>query len=236
MFGDGTDDELLRSSWHEFCDELKKAGDLVFRDSAPKNAVGRAVGLRQLARNIGLALQLELDNADPEHPELFHYFDPIRKQGGDNTDALYLGGPVNGTDTYRVRGYRGSAKYFAVTVLENGNTPWGGQVVGTLIDDQLHVEQDGSFELVISPHEHPGNWIKSSPDTYRLTFRQFFADLLQTEVFSPELYFLSQLPADIESGETVSVILIALALSFLATLYPAWRAARLDPVEALRYE
>lgn len=68
------------------------------------------------------------------------------------------------------------------------------------------------------------------------SIRQFFADLLQTEVFSPELYFLSQLPADIDSGETVSVILIALALSFLATLYPAWRAARLDPVEALRYE
>lgn len=176
MFGDGADDELLRSSWHDFCDELKRAGDLVFRDTAPKNAVSRAVGMRQLARNIGLALQLEMDNADPEHPELLHYFDPIRKQGGDNTDALYLGGPINGTDTYRVRGKRGTAKYFAVTVLEDGATPWGGQVVGTLIDDQLQVDDDGSFELVISPKEHPGNWIKSSPDTYRITFRQFFAD------------------------------------------------------------
>ena len=39
-----------------------------------------------------------------------------------------------------------------------------------------------------------------------------------------------------DAGETVSVIVMALALSFLATLYPAWRAARLDPVEALRYE
>lgn len=66
--------------------------------------------------------------------------------------------------------------------------------------------------------------------------RQFFSRLTQTELFSPELYFLSQLPADIDTGETVSVILMALALSFLATLYPAWRAARLDPVEALRNE
>lgn len=176
MFGDGVDDEELRSGWHDFCDRLKDAGDLVFRDTAPSNAVSRATGMRQLARNISLALQFELENKDPEFPELLHYFDPIRKQGGDNTDALYLGGPINGRDTYRIRGTRGSAAYFAVTVLEDGNTPWGGQVVGTLIDSQLAIEDDGSFELIVSPNEHPGNWIKSSPDTYRITFRQFFAD------------------------------------------------------------
>ena len=66
--------------------------------------------------------------------------------------------------------------------------------------------------------------------------RQFISWLTMTEVFSPELYFLSQLPADMNLGETASVIVMALALSYLATLYPAWRAARLDPVEALRYE
>jgi lipoprotein-releasing system permease protein len=68
------------------------------------------------------------------------------------------------------------------------------------------------------------------------TIRQFIARLTQTDVFSPELYFLSQLPADMDSGETVSVVVMALVLSYLATIYPAWRAARLDPVEALRYE
>ncbi len=68
------------------------------------------------------------------------------------------------------------------------------------------------------------------------TIRQFISRLTRTDVFSPELYFLSQLPADMDSGETVSVVLMALILSYLATIYPAWRAARLDPVEALRYE
>jgi lipoprotein-releasing system permease protein len=68
------------------------------------------------------------------------------------------------------------------------------------------------------------------------SIRQFLSWMTSTEIFSPELYFLSQLPADMDVGETTAVVVMALALSFIATLYPAWRAARLDPVEALRYE
>jgi lipoprotein-releasing system permease protein len=68
------------------------------------------------------------------------------------------------------------------------------------------------------------------------TIRQFLSWLTSTELFSPELYFLSHLPADMDTGETTAVVVMALTLSLLATLYPSWRAARLDPVEALRYE
>jgi len=66
--------------------------------------------------------------------------------------------------------------------------------------------------------------------------RQFLSWLTNTELFSPELYFLSHMPADMDTSETVAVVVMALTLSLLATLYPSWRAARLDPVEALRYE
>ena len=66
--------------------------------------------------------------------------------------------------------------------------------------------------------------------------RQALQSLTGTELFSAEIYFLSQLPAVVEPKEVAKVIAMALFLSFLAPLFPAWRAARLDPVEALRYE
>src|ERR1044072_4965250 len=68
------------------------------------------------------------------------------------------------------------------------------------------------------------------------SLRQFLSWMTSTELFSPELYFLSRLPADMDVGETTAVVVMALTLSLLATLYPSWRAARLDPVEALRNE
>ena len=68
------------------------------------------------------------------------------------------------------------------------------------------------------------------------SIRQWLEGMTGTELFADEIYFLSQLPAVIEWHEVMAVISMAFFLSILATLYPAWRAARLDPVEALRYE
>jgi lipoprotein-releasing system permease protein len=66
--------------------------------------------------------------------------------------------------------------------------------------------------------------------------RRFVQFLSGVDPFNAEIYFLSQLPAKVDPMEVVTVVAMGLSLSFLATIYPSWRAARLDPVEALRYE
>jgi lipoprotein-releasing system permease protein len=66
--------------------------------------------------------------------------------------------------------------------------------------------------------------------------RQALQKVIGTDLFAAEIYFFTRIPARLDTGEVAAVVLMALALSFLATLYPSWRAARLDPVEALRYE
>lgn len=230
MFGDNPNDALLRASWNDFCDQLKEAGELIFRDTTPAQDIDRAKGLRLLARNMALGLQFNLDNNDPDFPELLHYFDPIRKQGGDNTDALYVGAPINGQHTYRVSGQRGSARYFAVTVLEDGNTPWGGAVVGNLIDSEIQVEDDGSFEIIVGPEPHDGNWIKTTPGSWRLTFRQFFADWENEEPMVARIDRLGEVahdpvltPAQVQQGLRNSAAWVRDSTWYWADMLDKWK-------------
>jgi lipoprotein-releasing system permease protein len=66
--------------------------------------------------------------------------------------------------------------------------------------------------------------------------RQFLQSASGTKLFDPEVYYLTHLPAKLDAGTVIEVMAMALVLSLLATLYPSWRAARTDPVEALRHE
>ena len=68
------------------------------------------------------------------------------------------------------------------------------------------------------------------------TIRAFVSDLIGIRIFPPEIFFLSELPSKVNPAEVTAVVVMALTASVLATIYPSWRAAQYDPVEALRYE
>ncbi|MEQ1670493.1 MAG: lipoprotein-releasing ABC transporter permease subunit [Hyphomicrobium sp.] len=68
------------------------------------------------------------------------------------------------------------------------------------------------------------------------TIKDFISWATGRTIFDPGIYYLTKLPAEIDVKETAGIVIMALALSVLATLYPSWRASKLDPVEALRYE
>lgn len=68
------------------------------------------------------------------------------------------------------------------------------------------------------------------------TLQHWVEAVTGVSVFNPEVYYLAHLPARLDPWEVGEIIGMALTLSLLATLYPSWRAARTDPVEALRHE
>jgi lipoprotein-releasing system permease protein len=71
---------------------------------------------------------------------------------------------------------------------------------------------------------------------YIAQIQSFVEWITHTNVFAADVYFLTRIPAKLDWSEVALVATAAILMSFLATLWPAWRASRLDPVEALRYE
>ena len=176
-YGDTPHDEMLRKAWEGFCDRLKDAAPLVFRDGAASTPLDRASGFRYLSRQISRGLDITLEYNDPLFPQFRRNQFPTRKYGGDNADALNLRARIDGQHTYRVVGNRGVARYVAFTLHKpSPDLAWMGKRVAILTGDQLQVEWDGSFELILSPDPHPGNWLQTTPDTDQLSIRQFFGD------------------------------------------------------------
>jgi lipoprotein-releasing system permease protein len=64
----------------------------------------------------------------------------------------------------------------------------------------------------------------------------FLERVFSIQFLSREVYYITELPSDLQSGDVIAIGLVSLLLSLLATLYPSWRAARVNPAEALRYE
>jgi hypothetical protein len=165
------------STWADFCDALKSAGDIILRDGSPRDPFDRAEGFRYLSRLTRVALESYIEFADPSAPVLRRPAHETVKIGADNPDNYYQSAAVSGAYEYRIRGKRGTVHYlgFGTYVGSYGSGGRMGQS-GYLEGDDLQIEPDGSFEIILSCDERPGNWLRMEPDTSSMIVRQTFQD------------------------------------------------------------
>ena len=135
-----------------------------------------AEGFRMLTRLLRGSLEGRLEYGDPEHPALICTCHETIKIVAENPDNLYLGSSISGKYDYRVWGTRGDARWISFNTFNAGGFAGkGGRGVGsTLHEYQLDIALDGTFEIILSQREHPGNWLPLEPDSTSLTVRQTF--------------------------------------------------------------
>lgn len=165
------------TTWAEFCDALKRAGDVILRDGSPKDPFDRAEGLRYLSRLARVALESYIEFADPLFPVLRRPAHETVKIGADNPDNYYQSAAISGQHEYRIWGTRGTVHYlgFGTYAGNYGSKARSGQT-GYLEGKNLHLEPGGSFEIVLSCKQQPRNWLRMEPDTASLIVRQTFED------------------------------------------------------------
>ncbi len=175
MSTDAEDQVMSGAAWTEFCDLLKKAGDVLLREDVAADAFERAEGLRYLSRLLRAGLVSFAEGTGPDHP-VFRPMPDLVKMGLDNPDNYYVSTSVSSRHRYRIRGKRGSIHYLSFAA-QNQNFAAKEKITGGaghLNDSDLVLEPDGSFEILASQEEQPGNWLRLAPDTKQILVRQTF--------------------------------------------------------------
>lgn len=175
---DANIDERVASgeAWSEFCDSLKELGKQITRDDTPDNAFDRAEGFRYLTRLLRNSLESVIEGGSPEFPTMRSLGNMV-KMGADNPDNLYQGASIHGQYEYRISGSRGSVYYLSFASISGGYGSDGTMITDGFLDtEKLQLNDDGSFEIVLSQKEHPGNWVPMTENTRSLNIRQTFLD------------------------------------------------------------
>ena len=111
-YGESPVDQELKQAWDAFCERLKGAADLIYKDLNPATPLQRVDGYRYLSQ----AFDLALETKNTKYPALHVFCSPTRKLGSDNADCLYMQAWIDGQSVYRITGNRGTARMWNVTV------------------------------------------------------------------------------------------------------------------------
>jgi hypothetical protein len=166
------------AAFHGLMDVLREAADSWL---GPERGVGAEVDVVEGLRNVLHLLSAGIDfylEGDPERPEFVRIVSPTRKFMGDNPDAIYFFARIQGDRSYRIRGVRGDECYVSFSIhgrADDGRLGAAAEpVLADVNDRDFAVAPDGSYEVILSPEEHPGNWIALPPGAASLITRHYF--------------------------------------------------------------
>jgi hypothetical protein len=175
-------------AWQDFCELLRKAGDVLLREDIAASTFERAEGLRYLTRLLRAGFASFAEATDTEHP-VFRAMPDLVKMGLDNPDNYYVSASVDPRRTYRIRGHRGTIHYLSFAAQSQNfaarDKIAGG--AGHLNDAELEIAPDGTFEIVASREEQPGNWLQMADHTRQILVRQTFLDRLSEQPVELEI-------------------------------------------------
>ena len=170
----------VTASWEAFCDTLKTAGKELTNPAVPTDPQTQAEGLRYLSRMARAALEWYVEFNDPEFPVLYQPAHETIKLGADNPDNLYQKAVIDGRFDYIVRGERGSIDYISFATSKGSYAENFTQTeTGFLDSNTIDINQDGTFEIVLSSREQPGNWLPMDEASESLLIRQTYLDRSQ---------------------------------------------------------
>ena len=169
-------------AWASLCAHLALVGSTLAGKAFPQDDAGRAEGFRHLARQVVLALQGELEHADPMHPSFHRYEEPWAQWGGPNPDNVYLRARIDPAGTYRVTADVSGVRQLIVSLVDGDMHLDHYGVFGERTLDDLTVGANGRLEVVVAADEQPGNWIAADPAARYLLIRQFQLDWEQDAI------------------------------------------------------
>ena len=163
--------------WRDFCRRLEAAGDIVSGAEAARNPIDQAEGYRYLTRLLRIALDMQLENADPDFPAFYAASHETAKIGADNPDNIYMNASISGSRRYRITGTRGTVPVLSFGTKANRYAVDGTMAsTGELDSADMTYGPDGSFEIIVSQDKVDGNWLKLADDSTMLLVRQTFLD------------------------------------------------------------
>jgi hypothetical protein len=164
------------TAWREFCRSLERTGEFLLEAEGPDDDRTRAEGFRYLLGMTTLGIRQALELSDRDYPTFTRIEDPWVKWGAENADNHYLHAEIRSDRTYRIRGERNSCLSFLVEVKEGFMHLGDVRNFATLSAEELTIDPDGTFEILVSRDRQEGNWLPLHPDATQIVIRQYFYD------------------------------------------------------------